>query len=256
MDLVNDATLSSVVGVVLVMAELLKVDSIEVYYGEFQALYGVSLRVDKGEIVALLGANGAGKTTTLRTISGIIFPRKGRVFWHGEDITFMPAYKRVEMGLSHVPEGRGVFPKLTVYENLRVAAYTKRARDKFEESLEVVYNLFPILKERRNQLAGTLSGGEQQMLAIARALIQRPELLMLDEPSLGLAPKLAREVILLAKQLRDEYGVTVLLVEQNVRMSLKVADRAYILETGRIVREGTPEELEKDPKIREAYLGL
>ncbi len=236
--------------------KLLEVDSIEVFYGEFQALFGVSLSVDKGELVALLGANGAGKTTTLRTISGILRPRRGRIIWRGKDITDTPAYKRVEMGISHVPEGRGIFPKLTVYENLRVAAYTKRAKEKFGESLEMVYNLFPRLRERRNQLAGTLSGGEQQMLAIGRALIQRPELLMMDEPSLGLAPKLAREVIFLAKKLRDEYGITVLLVEQNVRLSLKVADRAYILETGRIVMEGTPEELEKNPKVREAYLGI
>ena len=235
---------------------LLEVDSIEVFYGEFQALFGVSLSVDKGELVALLGANGAGKTTTLRTISGILRPRHGRIIWRGKDITDTPAYKRVEMGISHVPEGRGIFPKLTVYENLRVAAYTKRAKERFSESLEMVYSLFPRLRERRNQLAGTLSGGEQQMLAIGRALIQRPELLMMDEPSLGLAPKLAREVIFLAKKLRDEYGITVLLVEQNVRLSLKVADRAYILETGRIVMEGTPEELEKNPKVREAYLGI
>ncbi len=235
---------------------MLEVDSIEVFYGEFQALFGVSLSVDKGELVALLGANGAGKTTTLRTISGILRPRRGRIIWRGKDITDTPAYKRVEMGISHVPEGRGIFPKLTVYENLRVAAYTKRAKERFSESLEMVYSLFPRLRERRNQLAGTLSGGEQQMLAIGRALVQRPELLMMDEPSLGLAPKLAREVIFLAKRLRDEYGITVLLVEQNVRLSLKVADRAYILETGRIVMEGTPEELEKNPKVREAYLGI
>lgn len=237
-------------------SRLLEVNSIEVFYGEFQALFGVSLSVDKGELVALLGANGAGKTTTLRTISGILRPRRGRIIWRGKDITDTPAYKRVEMGISHVPEGRGIFPKLTVYENLRVAAYTKRAKERFSESLEMVYNLFPRLRERRNQLAGTLSGGEQQMLAIGRALIQRPELLMMDEPSLGLAPKLAREVIFLAKRLRDEYGITVLLVEQNVRLSLKVADRAYILETGRIVMEGTPEELEKNPRVREAYLGI
>lgn len=238
------------------MASLLEVHDLEVFYGEFQALFGVSFSVEKGEVVAVLGSNGAGKTTTLRTISGLLRPRRGRIIWQGRDITSTPAYERVEMGISHVPEGRGIFPKLTVYENLRVAAYTKRAREKFEESLETVYSLFPRLRERRNQLAGTLSGGEQQMLAIARALIQRPILLMMDEPSLGLAPKLAREVIMLAKRLRDEYGITVLLVEQNVRLSLRVADRAYILETGRIVREGKPEELEKDPKIREAYLGI
>ncbi|MET1101364.1 MAG: ABC transporter ATP-binding protein [Pyrodictiaceae archaeon] len=235
---------------------LLEVEGIDVFYGEFQALFGVSLKVYEGEVVALIGANGAGKTTTLRAISGLLIPRHGRILWMGRDITRMPAYKRVEEGIVHVPEGRGIFPYLSVYENLVVAAYSKRAREKFEESLEMVYNLFPVLKERRSQLAGTLSGGEQQMLAIARALVQRPRLLMMDEPSLGLAPKLAREVIMLAKRLRDEYKITVLLVEQNVRLSLKVSDRAYVLETGRIVKEGPSSELERDPMIRKAYLGL
>ncbi len=238
------------------MARLLEVRGLEVFYGEFQALFGVSFHVDRGEVVVLLGANGAGKTTTLKTVSGLLRPRRGSIVWQGRDITGLPPHERVELGISHVPEGRGIFPKLTVYENLRVAAYTRRARRVFEDSLEMVYSLFPRLRERRNQLAGTLSGGEQQMLAIARALVQRPTLLMMDEPSLGLAPKLAREVIMLARRLRDEYGITVLLVEQNVRLSLKVADRAYVLETGRIVREGAPEELERDPRIREAYLGL
>ncbi|MEB3774501.1 MAG: ABC transporter ATP-binding protein [Desulfurococcales archaeon] len=235
---------------------LLELESIDAFYGEFQALFGVSLRVNEGEIVAILGGNGAGKTTTLLTISGLLKPRKGRILWKGNDITDMPAYKRVELGISHVPEGRGIFPKLTVYENLRVAASIKRAKKVFEDSLEMVYNMFPILKARREQLAGTLSGGEQQMLAIARALIQRPTLLMMDEPSLGLAPKLAREVISMASRLRDELGITVLLVEQNVGLSLKVADRAYVMETGRVVLEGTAKELEEDPRIRAAYLGL
>ncbi len=235
---------------------LLELESIDAFYGEFQALFGVSLRVNEGEIVAILGGNGAGKTTTLLTISGLLKPRRGRILWKGNDITDMPAYKRVELGISHVPEGRGIFPKLTVYENLRVAASIKRAKKVFEDSLEMVYNMFPILKARREQLAGTLSGGEQQMLAIARALIQRPTLLMMDEPSLGLAPKLAREVISMASRLRDELGITVLLVEQNVGLSLKVADRAYVMETGRVVLEGTAKELEEDPRIRAAYLGL
>ncbi|BES81114.1 ABC transporter ATP-binding protein [Pyrodictium abyssi] len=235
---------------------LLSVENIDVYYGEFQALFGVSLEVYEGEVVALVGANGAGKTTTLKTISGLLRPRRGRIVWEGQDITSVPAYQRAELGIVHVPEGRGIFPYLTVYENLVVAAYTRRARERFEESLEMVYELFPRLRERKRQLAGTMSGGEQQMLAIARALIQRPRLLMLDEPSLGLAPKLAREVVYLARRLRDEYGITVLLVEQNVRLSLKVADRAYVLETGRVVREGPAGELEKDPEIRRAYLGI
>ncbi len=237
------------------MAELLKVENIEVFYGEFQALYGVSFHVDEGEIVALLGANGAGKTTTLKTISGLLRPRSGRILYEGRDITHTPPHKRVEAGIAHVPEGRGIFPWLTVMENLKAAAYVKRARERFEETLEFVFSLFPILKERRDQQAGTLSGGEQQMLAIARALILRPRLLMLDEPSLGLAPKLAYNVIMLTKQLRDE-GYTILLVEQNVRLSLKVADRAYVLETGRIVKEGSSAELERDPMIRAAYLGM
>lgn len=237
------------------MAELLRVEDLEVFYGEFQALYGVSFHVDENEIVALLGANGAGKTTTLKTISGLLMPRRGRIIYEGRDITYTPPHKRVEAGIAHVPEGRGIFPWLTVMENLKAAAYIKRAREKFEETLEFVFNLFPVLKERRNQKAGTLSGGEQQMLAIARALILRPKLLMLDEPSLGLAPKLAYEVIMLTKQLREE-GYTILLVEQNVKLSLKVADRAYVLETGRIVKEGSSAELEKDPVIRAAYLGI
>ena len=235
---------------------LLSVEKIDVYYGEFQALFGVSLEVYEGEVVALVGANGAGKTTTLKTISGLLRPQRGRIVWEGRDITSVPAYQRTELGIVHVPEGRGIFPYLTVYENLVVAAYTRRARERFEESLEMVYELFPRLRERRRQLAGTMSGGEQQMLAIARALVQRPRLLMLDEPSLGLAPKLAREVVYLARRLRDEYGITVLLVEQNVRLSLRVADRAYVLETGRVVREGPAGELEKDPEIRRAYLGI
>jgi branched-chain amino acid transport system ATP-binding protein len=238
------------------VSKLLEVKDLEVFYGEFQALFGVSFHVNEGEIVALLGSNGAGKTTTLRTISGLLRPRRGSVIWKGTDITYMPAYLRAELGIAHVPEGRGIFPKLTVYENLRVAALTKRAKEKFEDSLELVYNLFPILKERRNQLAGTLSGGEQQMLAIARALIQRPVLLMMDEPSLGLAPKIATEILYLIPKLRDELKLTVLLVEQNVALSLEVAERAYILETGRIVLEGTSEELLKNPKVKSAYLGL
>ena len=238
------------------MAALLQAEGLDVFYGEFQALFGVSLRVDRGEVVAIVGANGAGKTTTLKTLIGLLRPRRGRVRFRGSDVTGLPAYRRVELGMSLVPEGRGIFPQLTVEENLVAAAYTRRAWERFRESLEMVYSLFPRLRERRRQLAGTMSGGEQQMLAIARALVQRPELLMMDEPSLGLAPKLAREVIYLARELRDEYGLTVLLVEQNVRLSLKVADRGYVLETGRVVREGSAEELANDPEIRRAYLGI
>lgn len=234
---------------------LLEVKNIDVYYGDTQVLWSVSLAVNKGELVALLGANGAGKTTTLRTISGMLKPRRGRILWKGNDITGLPPHVRAELGIAHVPEGRQLFPRLTVLENLKAAAYIKRAREKFEDTLEVVYNLFPILKERRNQLAGTLSGGEQQMLAIARGLILRPELLMLDEPSLGLAPKLAAEVLSFTSRLREE-GYTILLVEQNVAQSLKIADRAYVLETGRVVKHGRARELLEDETIKRAYLGL
>ena len=235
---------------------VLEVEEIEAGYGEIQVLFGVSLRVGKGTVTTLLGSNGAGKTTTLKTIMGLLEPWSGRIVFKGADVTRLPAYKRVEQGIALVPEGRKLWPRLTVEEHLRLAATTPRARARFEESLEMVYELFPRLRERRRQLAGTMSGGEQQMLAIARALVQRPRLLMLDEPSLGLAPKLAREVVYLARRLRDEYGITVLLVEQNVRLSLRVADRAYVLETGRVVREGPAGELEKDPEIRRAYLGI
>ena len=235
---------------------VLEVEGIEAGYGEIQVLFGVSLRVEKGTVTALLGSNGAGKTTTLKTIMGLLEPWSGRIVFKDADITRLPAHRRVEQGIALVPEGRKLWPRLTVEEHLRLAATTPRARERFEESLEMVYELFPRLRERRRQLAGTMSGGEQQMLAIARALVQRPRLLMLDEPSLGLAPKLAREVVYLARRLRDEYGITVPLVEQNVRLSLKVADRAYVLETGRVVREGPAGELEKDPEIRRAYLGI
>ncbi len=234
---------------------LLEVKGIDVFYGEIQALWGVTFSVEKGTITSILGANGAGKTTTLKTISGLLIPRRGTIKLNGEDITKEEPHKRVEMGIAHVPEGRGLFPRLTVLENLKAAAYTKRAREKFHDTLEIVYNHFPILKERKDQLAGTLSGGEQQMLAIARGLIQRPLLLMLDEPSLGLAPKLVMEVFLLTKRLKEE-GYTILLVEQNVYQALRLSDMAYILEIGRIVRKGTGEELLGDEAVKRAYLGL
>ncbi len=234
---------------------LLEVEGIDVFYGEIQALWGVTFSVEKGTITSILGANGAGKTTTLKTVSGLLIPRKGTIKLNGKDITREEPHKRVEMGIAHVPEGRGLFPRLTVLENLKAAAYTKRAREKFYDTLEIVYNHFPILKERKDQLAGTLSGGEQQMLAIARGLIQRPILLMLDEPSLGLAPKLVMEVFMLTKRLKEE-GYTVLLVEQNVYQALKLSDMAYILEIGRIVRKGTGEELLGDEAVKRAYLGL
>ncbi len=235
--------------------EALKVENLSVFYGDVQVLWEISFKVEKDEIVALLGANGAGKTTTLKTISGLLKPRAGSILFKGVDLTKLEPHQIVEMGIAHIPEGRQLFPRLTVLENLKAAAYTKRARNHFKDSVERVYNLFPILKERRNQLAGTLSGGEQQMLAIARGLMLRPELFMLDEPSLGLAPKLVIEVLSLVKKLREE-GYTILLVEQNVHQALKIADRAYVLETGRIVKSGTGQELLGDEEVKKAYLGL
>ncbi len=237
------------------MMALLEVEGIDVFYGELQALWGVSLKVDEGEFVALIGPNGAGKTTTLKAISGLLKPAKGQIVFDGKDITGLPPHTIAAMGIAHVPEGRQIFPGLTVLENLKIGAYVRRAREKFEESLEFVFSLFPRLKERRNQIAGTLSGGERQMLAIARGLMSRPKLLMLDEPSLGLAPKLVLEVMDTLKRLHGE-GLTILLVEQNVKYALELADRAYVLETGRVVMEGPGRELLEDPRIKSAYLGI
>jgi len=237
------------------MAQLV-VQDLESGYGDTQVLFGVSLKVESGTITTLLGSNGAGKTTTLWTIMSVVEPWKGTVMLDGKNITYMPTHEKVHLGLVLVPEGRRLWPDLTVEENLLLASLIPRAREKREESLEMVYQLFPRLRERRKQKAGTLSGGEQQMLAIARGLMLRPEILMLDEPSLGLAPKLVQEIADVVKRLRDEQGLTVLLVEQNIHIALKIADYGYLLENGRIVLEGTPEELEKNPKIKEAYLGL
>jgi len=234
---------------------LLEVRGLQASYGETRVLYDVSFEVKEGEIVCLLGSNGAGKTTTLRVISGLLPQDKGAIKFMNEDISGLEAHKRVEKGIAHIPEGRRLFPNLTVLENLKAAVYTKKARQNIEDSLETVYNMFPRLKERKNQLAKTLSGGEQQMLAIARGLMLRPRLLMPDEPSLGLAPKLVANVLELMKQLKDQ-GYTVLLVEQNVRQALKVGDRAYIIETGRIIKSGSCKDLMKDPSIKKAYLGL
>ena len=235
---------------------VLEVEGIEAGYGEIQVLFGVSLRVEKGTVTALLGSNGAGKTTTLKTIMGLLEPWSGRIVFKDADITRLPAHRRVEQGIALVPEGRKLWPRLTVEEHLRLAATTPRARERFEESLEMVYELFPRLRERRRQLAGTMSGGEQQMLAIARALMTAPELLMLDEPSIGLAPKLVLEVLDAVKSLKEEYGLTVLLVEQNVHMALQIADYGYVIENGRIVLEGTPDELAGSEALRKAYIGV
>jgi len=234
---------------------MLEVNKINVFYGEVQALWDVSLNVNKGEIVALIGSNGAGKTTTLKAIMGMLSIRSGKISFLGKSIENLPVHKRVEMGIAMVPEGRRLFQYMTVYENLRMGAYTREASEKFEETLEWVYGLFPVLKEFRNRIARTLSGGEQQMLAIARALMSRPKLLLMDEPSLGLAPAVVTKLFEKIKELR-ETGVTILLVEQNVRAALEISDRAYVMETGRIVLSGNAKELLRDERIKKAYLGI
>ncbi len=234
---------------------ILEVDSLETGYGEVQILWGVSLRAEKSKLTTIIGSNGSGKTTLLRAITGVLPVWNGKIIFKGEDITDIPAYKRAERGLVMVPEGRMVFPEMSVYENLEMGAYTKRARSKLKESMEFVFSLFPRLKERIDQKAGTMSGGEQQMLAIGRGLMACPELLILDEPSLGLAPKLVLEVFEIIEKLRSE-GVTMLLVEQNVHLSLAITDYAYVMAEGRIVMEGTGKDLIKSDEIRKAYLGI
>jgi branched-chain amino acid transport system ATP-binding protein len=234
---------------------LLQVDSVQAYYGHVHALKGISLNIEAGKIVSLIGANGAGKTTTLRTISGLLRPREGNITFDGKRIDHMPPHEIVLAGLTHAPEGRQVFTTLTVEENLNMGAYSLGGdSEAIEENRRRVYDLFPRLAERRNQLAGTLSGGEQQMLAIGRALMARPKLLMLDEPSLGLAPMLVKAIFDTIQQI-NEQGVTILLVEQNARAALRLADSGYVLETGRIVLEGPSGDLLKDERVRKAYLG-
>ena len=233
---------------------MLESKNLNVHYGVIHALKDVSLTVDKGEIVTLIGANGAGKTTTLRTISGLIKATSGQVILEGKDITNLPAPQRVELGLSQVPEGRRIFPEMTVLENLELGAFLRKDKQGIKKDIEHIYELFPILGDRRKQTAGTLSGGEQQMLAIGRALMSKPRLLLLDEPSMGLAPLLVREIFEIIKNINSE-GTTVLLVEQNASMALSIANRAYVLETGSIVITGTGEELMKSDRIQKAYLG-
>jgi branched-chain amino acid transport system ATP-binding protein len=233
----------------------LEVRGLESGYGEMKVLWGVDLEVREGSFTVILGPNGAGKTTLLRTIMGVVRPWRGRIVFRGLDVTQTPPHVKVKMGISLVPEGRRLFPHLTVEENLILGAYA-RGFQGVEEALRLVYDVFPRLKERRSQLAGTLSGGEQQMLAIGRALMSRPKLLMLDEPSQGLAPKLALEIVELLDELRRREGLTILMVEQNVAAALKSADRVYILEQGRVVASGTPEEVASIEEIRKAYLGL
>ncbi|MEW8978158.1 MAG: ABC transporter ATP-binding protein [Symbiobacterium sp.] len=232
---------------------ILQVEDLQVSYGNIQALHGVSLEVNEGEIVTLIGANGAGKSTTLRAISGLVRPRSGTIRFQGTDITRTPAHKIVAMGIGHVPEGRRVFADMSVRENLELGAYLVSPAD-FRKSLAEVYERFPRLKERENQRASTLSGGEQQMLALGRALMLRPKLLLLDEPSMGLAPRLVQEIFRIIAEL-NQRGTTILLVEQNAAMALSIAHRAYVLETGRVVLSGPAAELQSHPAVREAYLG-
>jgi len=234
---------------------MLRVSGINVSYGGAQVLWDVSLDVAEGETVTVVGSNGAGKSTLLKTISGLVRPTTGEMTFRGQRIDGLPPYRIVEMGIAHIPEGRKLFPQLTVLENLWLGAYTKRAHEKKNETLEQVFKRFPMLRERQKQLACTLSGGEQQMLAIARGLMSQPELLVLDEPSLGLAPKLVMQVFDSIREIKQT-GVEVLLVEQNVRHALELADRAYVLETGRVTLEGSCRELVNDEHVKKAYLGL
>ena len=231
---------------------MLKVENINVYYGQIHAIKDVSFEVHEGEIVSLIGANGAGKSTILKTISGLLRSKTGHIVFKGEDIGKVEAYKLVSKGLAHVPEGRRIFLQMTVKENLEMGAYTKG--DDMAADLESVYNHFPRLKERENQIAGTLSGGEQQMLAMGRAMMSHPDLLILDEPSMGLAPILVQGIFDIIKEFH-KMGTTILLVEQNAEMALSIADRAYVLESGRVVLTGTGEELKESDEIKKAYLG-
>ena len=235
---------------------LLEVKNLNVYYGNIHAIKDVSLEVDKGEIVSLIGANGAGKTTTLQTISGIIRSKSGEIIYNGKDITKIKAYLILKEGIAQVPEGRRIFAHLTVYDNLMLGAYSiKDSLQNKKRDIEEIYKKLPRLEERKNQLAGTLSGGEQQMLAIGRAIMSRPQILILDEPSMGLSPLLVKEIFDIIKELNKNNGTTVLLVEQNAKMALGISDRAYVLETGKIIKTGLAKDLLSDDIVRKAYLG-
>lgn len=233
---------------------MLEVKDLQVFYGMIQAIKGISFEVNEGETVALIGANGAGKTTILHTVTGLLSPKKGSVVFEGKEITKIPAHKIVSLGMAHVPEGRRVFAQLSVYQNLKMGAYTRKDKAEIDEMLETVYKRFPRLKERQNQMAGTLSGGEQQMLAMGRALMSKPKIVLLDEPSMGLSPILVNEIFDIIQSL-NKAGTTVLLVEQNAKKALSIADRAYVLETGRIVQSGDAQVLLNDESIKKAYLG-
>ena len=232
---------------------ILEVKGLEVYYGVIQAIKGISFEVNQGEIIALIGANGAGKTTTLQTITGLIPSKAGTITYEGKDITKVPGYKLVSMGIAHVPEGRRVFAELSVLQNLKLGAYTRNDKNEMEETLKMVHERFPRLEERKNQMAGTLSGGEQQMLAMGRALMSHPKLIVMDEPSMGLSPLYVNEIFDIIQKINKD-GVTVLLVEQNAKKALSIANRAYVLETGKIALSGDAKELMNDDSVKKAYL--
>ena len=233
---------------------MLEVEDIEVFYGVIQANKGISFEVNEGEVIALIGANGAGKTTTLQTITGLVSPKKGQILFEGQDITRVPAHKIVSMGMAHVPEGRRVFAQLSVLDNLKLGAFTRKDKEEIEETLIRVYKRFPRLEERKNQIAGTLSGGEQQMLAMGRALMSHPKIILMDEPSMGLSPIFVNEIFDIIQEV-SQSGTTVLLVEQNAKKALSIADRGYVLETGRIVLEGDAKDLLNNDQVKKAYLG-
>ena len=233
---------------------MLEVKDLEVYYGVIQAIKGISFHVEEGEVIALIGANGAGKTTTLQTITGMLNAQAGSIQFEGTELTKIPGHKIVSMGMAHVPEGRRVFAQLSVLENLKLGAYTRKDKTEIEESLKRVYKSFPRLEERKNQLAGTLSGGEQQMLAMGRALMSKPRIILMDEPSMGLSPIFVNEIFDIIREV-SESGTTVLLVEQNAKKALSIADRAYVLETGSITMDGKAEDLLNDEAVQKAYLG-
>ena len=233
---------------------MLEVKDLQVYYGVIQALKGISFHVNQGEVIALIGANGAGKTTTLQTLTGILSPKSGSIVFEGKDLTRTPAHKIVEMGMAHVPEGRRVFADMSVYENLLLGAYTRKDKAEIAESLAGVYKRFPRLEDRKGQRAGTLSGGEQQMLAMGRALMSKPKIILMDEPSMGLSPILVEEIFHIIREI-SAGGTTVLLVEQNAKKALSIADRAYVLETGSITMDGKAQDLLNDEAVQKAYLG-